>query len=134
MLMFRVGKVGRSRGLARRLACRWMYGLFAAVALLLPSCDRSPRHAGTASSQKYVALRLKRVDAFSSGRVPHNGTQGSNYPRILPGRIIMKTLISALAIAAILASSAVAKTQRTKGAHIQPNGSVAQVNSAVTSS
>jgi hypothetical protein len=35
----------------------------------------------------------------------------------------MKTLVTALAVTAILATSAVAKTQRTK-AHIQPNTSV----------
>ena len=36
----------------------------------------------------------------------------------------MKTLITALAVTAILATSAVAKTQRTRAAHIQHNNSV----------
>jgi hypothetical protein len=36
----------------------------------------------------------------------------------------MKTLITALAVTAILATSAVAKTQRTRVAHIQPNSSL----------
>jgi hypothetical protein len=42
----------------------------------------------------------------------------------------MKTLITALAVSAILATSAVAKTQRTKAARVQPNNSAAQVNNA----
>ena len=43
----------------------------------------------------------------------------------------MKTLIIALAVTAILATSAVAKTQRTKAARIQPKNSVTtQVNNA----
>jgi len=36
----------------------------------------------------------------------------------------MKTLIAALAVTAILATSVVAKTERTRGAHIQPNNSL----------
>jgi hypothetical protein len=39
----------------------------------------------------------------------------------LSRRIVMKTLITALAITAILAIPADAKTQRTRAAHIQPN-------------
>jgi hypothetical protein len=40
----------------------------------------------------------------------------------------MKTLITALALTTILATSTVAKTQRTKEARIQPNNSVVQLN------
>ena len=40
----------------------------------------------------------------------------------------MKTLIAALALTAILATSTVAKTQRTKEARIQPDNSVVQLN------
>jgi hypothetical protein len=36
----------------------------------------------------------------------------------------VKTLFAALAVTAILATSAVAKTERTRGAHIQHNNSV----------
>jgi hypothetical protein len=39
----------------------------------------------------------------------------------LSRRIVMKTLITALALTAMLAFPAVAKTQRTRAAHIQPN-------------
>jgi hypothetical protein len=38
----------------------------------------------------------------------------------------MKTLITALAVTAILASSAIAKTQRTRAAHAQPNNGVSR--------
>jgi hypothetical protein len=38
----------------------------------------------------------------------------------------MKTLITALAVTAILATSAVAKTQRTKEARVSPNNSVSR--------
>jgi hypothetical protein len=40
---------------------------------------------------------------------------------ILPRRIEMKTLITALAITAMLAIPAIAKTERTRAAHVQPN-------------
>jgi hypothetical protein len=46
--------------------------------------------------------------------------------RLLPiyrGEFVMKIIIAALAVTAMLASSAVAKTQRTKEVHIQPNNS-----------
>jgi hypothetical protein len=39
----------------------------------------------------------------------------------------MKTLITALAVTAILATSAVAKTQRTREVRIQPNNSLATI-------
>ena len=42
----------------------------------------------------------------------------------------MKTLITGLAVTAILATSAVAKTQRTKAVRTQPNNSATQVNNA----
>jgi hypothetical protein len=42
----------------------------------------------------------------------------------------MKTLISALAVAAILATSAVAKTQRTKEARNQPDNAAAEFNNS----
>jgi hypothetical protein len=42
----------------------------------------------------------------------------------------MKTLITALAVTAIIATSAVAKTQRTKEARNQPNNAATQVNNA----
>ncbi len=42
----------------------------------------------------------------------------------------MKTLVTALAVTAILAAPVVAKTQRTKDARNQPNNAPAQVNSA----
>jgi hypothetical protein len=38
----------------------------------------------------------------------------------------MKTLITALAVTAILTASAVAKTQRTKEVHIQPNNTLSR--------
>jgi hypothetical protein len=41
-----------------------------------------------------------------------------------PRRIVMKTLITTLAVTAILATSAVAKIQRTKDAHIPPSNSL----------
>jgi hypothetical protein len=40
----------------------------------------------------------------------------------------MKTLITALAVTAMLATSAVAKTQRTKGARVHPGNSVVHLN------
>jgi hypothetical protein len=40
----------------------------------------------------------------------------------------MKTLITALALVSMLASSAVAKTQRTKAARIQPSNSVVHLS------
>ena len=43
----------------------------------------------------------------------------------------MKTLIAALAVTTILATSAVAKTHRTK-AHIQPNNSVSHTSNSVS--
>jgi hypothetical protein len=61
-----------------------------------------------------------------------NGMNGA-YKRLgqldkcLPDRaksIVMKALITALAITAILATSAVAKTQRPKEVRVQPNNSV----------
>jgi hypothetical protein len=39
----------------------------------------------------------------------------------------MKTLITALAVAVILATSAIAKTERTKTAHPYPNDSVTRI-------
>jgi len=42
----------------------------------------------------------------------------------------MKTLVTALAVTAILATSAIAKTRRPKEAHTQPNNSLTQVNNA----
>ena len=41
----------------------------------------------------------------------------------------MKTFITAVAVTAILATSAVAKPQRTKAVRAQPNNAVVQVNS-----
>jgi hypothetical protein len=41
----------------------------------------------------------------------------------------MKTLITALAVTAMMATSAVAKPQRTKAVRAQPNNAVVQVNS-----
>lgn len=38
----------------------------------------------------------------------------------------MKTLITALAVTAILATSAAAKTQKTRATHVHPNTSVVQ--------
>jgi hypothetical protein len=43
---------------------------------------------------------------------------------ILQRRIVMKTLITALAVTAILATSAVAKTQRPKEVRVQANNSL----------
>jgi hypothetical protein len=43
---------------------------------------------------------------------------------ILQRRIVMKTLITALAVTAILAIPADAKTQRTRAAHIQSNSTL----------
>jgi hypothetical protein len=42
----------------------------------------------------------------------------------------MKTLIAVSALTAILATSAVAKTERAKAVRVQPNNSVTQVNNA----
>jgi hypothetical protein len=53
-----------------------------------------------------------------------------HFQQYLPGEFVMKTLITAMAVTAILATSAVAKTQRTKQARNQPNNSVTQVNNA----
>jgi hypothetical protein len=39
------------------------------------------------------------------------------------GEFVMKTLIAALAVTAILATSAIAKTRRAKEARVQPNNS-----------
>jgi hypothetical protein len=44
--------------------------------------------------------------------------------RILQRSIVMKTLITVLAVAAVFATSAVAKTQRPKEVRVQPNNSV----------
>jgi hypothetical protein len=44
----------------------------------------------------------------------------------------MKTLITALAVTAILATSAVAKTERTRAAHIQHNNTVSHNSNSGT--